>query len=43
MTALALIPCFVLMRAEQRARITQHGDEHEHEAIESGAVAEALA
>ncbi len=42
MTALAMIPSFVLMLAERRARATGHGDEHEHDALASGAVAEAL-
>jgi MFS family permease len=43
MTALAVIPSLVLMRAERRARVAHRGAQHEHEALESGAVAEALA
>jgi EmrB/QacA subfamily drug resistance transporter len=42
MTALAVIPCAVLMRAERRAR-TAHSEDVEQVAVESGAVAEALA
>ena len=43
MTALAVIPCFLLMQAERRARATVAGAEAEREAIETGAVAEAIA
>ena len=45
MTAVALIPCALLMRAERRARRIQYAAEreHEHDAPDAGAVAEALA
>jgi EmrB/QacA subfamily drug resistance transporter len=43
MTALAVIPSVVLLRAERRARGARQGERHEHEAVDSGAVAEALA
>ncbi len=42
MTALAMIPCYILMLAERRARQVGHGDEHEHDALESGAVTQSL-
>ena len=43
MTALAVIPCYLLMQAERRARATPEGAEAEREAIETGEVAEAIA
>jgi len=41
MTVIAIVPCLILVRAERRARAA--GATGEHEAIESGALAEAMA
>ena len=40
LTAAAILPCIVLMRAERRARLAKR---HEQEALEIGALAEAVA